>query len=198
MGVLWVVALGLVLAMRPAAAGSADPAVEAQRASHAAAEARRTVAALDALSGVLEGAISDARTGSALIVAGTDPAGPPLEAAADTLESGTGRSSDAIGAVAALAGTLSSARPGMPTAQLSLAPAELLGIASQLRQSAEAAVPFVERRLAAQTMLQSLATAVIALSANRPDDATAAIASAREARAIVAAWKTPRPSSPCG
>ena len=192
-GVLSVIALGFLLAIRPAAAGSANPAVEAQRVEYAAAEARRTVAVLDGLSQVLEDAIGDARTGSALIVARSDPAGPPLEAAADTLESGSGRGSDAIEAVAALAATLQSARPDMSPPQLTLAPAELLGIASQLRQSAEAAVPFVERRLAAQATLESLATAIVALTANRPDDATAAIASAREARDTVAAWREPPP-----
>jgi len=192
-GVLWLIALGLVLSMRPAAAGSASPAIEAERANHTAAVARRTVAALDALTEVLQGAIGNARTGSALIVDGSDPAGPPLEAAADTLESGSGRGTDAIEAVAALAATLQSARPDMSPPQLALAPAELLGIASQLRESAQAAVPFVERRLAAQATLESLATAIVALTANRPDDATAAIASARDARAIVAAWREPPP-----
>ena len=192
-GMLAAIALGLLLALRPGAADRASPATEAERAGHAADTARDAIAALDRLAGVVDRAIGDARTGSALVISGSESPGPRLEAAATALETGSGIGAAAVEAVRDLAATLHAASPEAAAPQLVLGPADLLSIASQLRQSAEAAGPFVERRRAAEATLQSMATAIAALSADQPAEAMRAIAAARTTRAVVAAWRGASP-----
>lgn len=188
-GVLAITLLGGLLTLRPAIAAAADPALAELRARGAADTAAVAASAVDALGAVIDSAIAGARRGSALIIAGTDPPEVPLRTAAGALEAGSGTMADAAGALSVLAGTLAAVRPGEDAPRLEVTSTDLLGIASQLRASADAAEPFVARRQAAEATLASLATALVALTDDRPAEATTAIATARAARTNVASWE---------
>jgi hypothetical protein len=69
---------------------------------------------------------------------------------------------------------------------------ELLLIASQLRDSAEASTLFVERRHATETIVQALADALAALKASHPGAALSALDDMRSPMLLLEAW-TNRP-----
>lgn len=186
------VTLPLILFVpRSADPALADPPRQAGRVMALDDAAQRAVEELDGLAAVVAAAVAEARQGSARIVSGDDPPEPPLEAAAAVLAGGVGELRAAQTAVASLAGTLASVRPGQALPSLSVSEADLLGIADQLRAAAEAATPFVARRRAAAATLEELGRGLAALEANDPAAAQAAIERAATAREEVAGWEEP-------
>ncbi len=185
--------LGVALGLRPGVAADADPQLAAARAGAVAAAAGRAMAALDALTAIIDQARNAARSGSALIVDGSDPPGPPLIAAADALEASSAEVTAADEAVARLSGILAAVNPAEAGPPLGIGPAELPGIGAQLRESAPAATTFVGLRHAAQTTLTELGGALAALTADNPDTALAAITRARAARDLLSTWQSPPP-----
>ena len=161
-------ALGALLAARPATASAADPASEAMRVAALRTAAQTADRALGDLVEGLQAAIEVGRTGSALIVEGKrDP----------------GAAFDLQAVVSAVAPTIGPLPPGQP--------GSMQAIAAQLTAAGQAGGPFVERRLAADATLTALADALEALGDDEPEAALRALDRARAARAAVADW--PRP-----
>jgi hypothetical protein len=190
-GVAGALLLGLVLALRPAAADAADPGLEAARQRALLERAADADAALAAMEAQLRPARDAARDGASLIVAGEDDPQPSLEEAAAILEAAGPEAGAAAEALARLRGTAAAVRPGAVIPALA-APDDLAGIAGQLRDAATAAGPFLERRRAAERTLERLADALAALEADDLAAAERALDAARQARAMLAAWE-PRP-----
>jgi hypothetical protein len=184
-----------MLAARPVAAASADPPNEAERQAWLRATAGLADAALERLLSRLEAALDPARRGSALVVSGQDLPGPSLEAAAAVLE-GAGTAATAVAAAMTdLRSTLACVRPEAAAFPPSpVAVGELDSIAKQLRASAAAAGPFVERRWAAEATLTGLADALAALHRDDAGAALPALDRADASLAEVAAWEEPPPS----
>ena len=196
-GFLAVLLIGAGLAARPTALASADPPTEADRQAWVQATAVRADASLERLLVGLEGAVDSARRGSALIVSGQDPPGPPLDAAATILDGAHGEASAAAMAMVDLRGTLACVRPELAVLpDVGVDVADLVGIAGQLRDSAVAANAFVERRWAAEAALAALADALAALDRNDLSAALLALDDADAALEQVAAWGKPPPSLP--
>lgn len=193
-GALAVVLVGGGLAARPAAATSADPPGEAARQAWLMATGDAADAALERLQTELEAAIDAARRGSALIVSGDEPPGPALIEAAAVLEAARDEVTQAATATARLRGTLACARPDAAQLSADAIPDQVVGIAVQLRASASAAEPFVERRWAADSTLVALSDALAALDGDNPQGALAALADADAELELVAAWEEPPPS----
>jgi hypothetical protein len=185
--------LGVALGLRPAAAAAADPPLAAARAGAVAVAAGQAMAALDALAAIIDTARDAARSGSALIVDGNDPPGPPLIAAADALETSSATVADADAAVARLSGILAAVNPAEAGPALGIGPAELPDIGAQLREAAPAATTFVGLRHAAQATLTELGAALAALTADNPESALAALGRARTARDLLGTWQSPPP-----
>jgi hypothetical protein len=194
-GALAVILVSGGLAARPAAAASADPAGEAARQAWLVTTAGATDVALERLQVELEAAIDSARRGAALIISGEEPPGPALIESAAVLEASRDEVTQAAAATTQLRGTLACARPG--AAQLAAdgaVPDEVLSVAVQLRASASAADPFVERRWAADATLTALSNALAALDGDDPHGALVALDEADAAMEVVAAWDEPPPS----
>jgi hypothetical protein len=192
---LAILLVGSGLAARPAAAASADPPGETARQAWLVATAGAAEVALERLQVELEAAIDSARRGSALIVSGDEPPGPALAEAAGVLEASRDEVTQATTATTRLRGTLACARPdAAPLAGDGAVPDEVVSIAVQLRASAAAAEPFVERRWAAEATLAALSDALAALDGDDPEGALAALADAGAALELVAAWEEPPPS----
>ena len=187
MGVGAALVLGALLAARPADPAAADPPREAERRAYLEATARDAAAALDALSTALAPARDASRRGAALVQDGDRDPAPVLREAATLLEGAAAPSGAAVAAIEVLRGVTASAGAGVFVPEVA-APAELRGIAGQLRQAAEAAGPFVERRRAAERTLRTLEEALAALEANDADGALAALERARGSRAVLVAW----------
>jgi hypothetical protein len=190
-GTAWGIAaallLGLVLAARPADPVRADPPLQAARQGALANRAEAARDALLALEGALQPARDAAREGAALVVDGDQAPEPSLERAADLLVGAGDEAGRAVQALDRLRGTAASLSAGIaiPTVPAS---AELASIAGQLSEAAEAAGPFVERRLTARRTLELLEDALAALDANDPKGARPALEDARCALDEVAAW----------
>jgi len=193
LGLLGIGALGLLLGLRPADAAAADPPLAMARRAAATAAAQEASAALDGVAGVVNAARDAARSGSALIIDGTDPPAPPLLSAAAALEGGAGSATLAVHRVELLRGILAAVVPAAAEPPPALTAAELLSIAGQLRQAAPVATAFVERRHAAEMTLAELGAALAALTRDEPERASEAIGRARAARETVAAWEEPPP-----
>jgi hypothetical protein len=192
-----VVLLGGALAARPVAAASADPPREAERQAWLRASAAEADAALERLSLLLEEVVDSARVGSARIVSGEEPPGPDLEAAAVMLDGAGPAVAAARRALGELRGTLDGIRPDVGA----LAGYDVLAldpgiIAAQLRTSAAAAVPFVERRWATEATLEGLGEALAALDRDDPRNALRALDGADAELEVVANWENPPPSLP--
>lgn len=196
-GVLAVLLIGGMLAARPVAAASADPANEAERQAWLRATAGHADTELERLLSRLEAALDPARRGSALVVSGQDPPGPALEAAAAVLEGAHGEATAVAAAMVDLRGTLACVRPeAIAVSGPGISASDLDSMAGQLRSAAAAAGPFVDRRWAAEATLTGLADALAALDRNDPASALPALDKADAALAEVAAWHEPPPSLP--
>ena len=194
-GALAVLVVGGCLAGRPAAAASADPAGEAARQAWLLATADAADAALERLQVELEAAVDAARHGAARIVSGDEPPGPALIEAAATLEASRDEVTQAATTTTQLRGTLACARPdAAPLAGEGAVRDAVVSIAVQLRASASAAEPFVERRWATDATLAALSDALAALDGDDPEGALEALADADAALDRVAAWEEPPPS----
>jgi hypothetical protein len=187
LGIAAALLLGAVLAARPAEASLADPTLEAARQRELGSRAATAVDFLSALQERLLPAREAARDGSARIVDGDErPTGALLDAAA-RLEGAADAARDAALAMDRLRGTAASVRPEL-VVPLTPSPVELMEIAAQLRDAADAAGPFVERRWASERVLERLAAALEALEGDDPQSALGALAAARRSREALAAW----------
>jgi hypothetical protein len=193
-GALVVILVGGCLAARPADAASADPSGEAQRQAWLVATADAAEVALERLQTEIGAAIDSARRGAASIVSGEDPPGPALIESAEILEAARDEVTQAAAATDRLRGTLAGARRGARLAGDGAVPAEVASIAVQLRASASAAEPFVERRWATDATLAALSDALAALDGDDPEAALDALAEADAQIELVAAWEEPPPS----
>lgn len=182
--------LGAILTLRPAAASAADPAAAAERQQvlrDLAAEDDRRLAALVEQ---LQAAVDAGRRGSALVIAGEEPAQPDLSAAA----AAAAMAMPLVDASVRADGALDAVVPAVaPRLQLPAGPtsADLIGIDGQLDAAASASQPFIQRRLAAQATLTALGDALRRLEADQPGGALRALERAEAARARVAAWEDP-------
>ncbi|MGZ6372076.1 MAG: hypothetical protein ACXWL8_01630, partial [Candidatus Limnocylindria bacterium] len=113
---------------------------------------------------------------------------PELTAAADVLSSGAGEADAARRALVVLAGIAAAVRPGANVPALSYGGADLELTAGQLRASAAAATLFVERRHAAQAVVDALAAGLAALDKNDPAAALDSLAKADAPLALLGDW----------
>lgn len=183
-------ALGALLAARPATASAADPASEAMRVAALRTAAQTADRALGDLVEGLQAAIEVGRTGSALIVEGKRDPGAAFDRSAEKARAAEDLAVDAHAAVTDLQAVVSAVAPTigpLPPGQ----PGSLQAIAAQLTAAGQAGGPFVQRRLAADATLTALADALEALGDDEPEAALRALDRARAARAAVADW--PRP-----
>jgi tetratricopeptide (TPR) repeat protein len=190
-GVASALVLGALLAMRPADAAAADPPRAERRHETLRSVAREADERLGRLEQALDAAIEHGRRAAALTVAGSDPAPPAYEAAAGTLEDSVPPAAEAAEAVDHLRGALAAVRPGSADLPAGVSGSDLLGTAAQLRESGEAAGPFVRLRLAAEGTLAAMEDALAALDADDPDGALDALDAAATARDVVAEWEDP-------
>jgi hypothetical protein len=183
-----VAAIGICLGLRPADPTRADPPSSAHRREQLAAEGTAADASLAKLSDTLDAALGEARLGAALTSGGDPPPATALRAAATLLDADAATADAASRALEALAGTAASVAPDWRVRQLSYNGPELLSVAAQLRQSADAATLFVERRTAAQAVVDALGAAVAALDGDRPQAAIEHLDDAIAPLAIVEEW----------
>ena len=183
--------LGLGLALRPAGATAADPALAASRQATLQDLAAADDAALAAVIAELQRAVDAGRRGSALVIQGETAPGPALLQAADAAARAAQLAVDSARADATVDGTWQSVRPDVAAPPAGPAAADLLGIDGQLRDAAAASDPFVARRRAAAATLDAMAEALAALDRDQPNAALTALDRAQAARAIVAHWPEP-------
>ncbi len=191
LGVAAVLLFGAVLAARPAAAGAADPALDAARQRALVDRASAAATALAVLEAELGPAREAARAGASLLVEGERPPQPRLEDAAGLLAASAPEADAVADSLVRLRGTAASVSPGLDVPQVRGA-TELLQIGGQLLDAAEAAERFFERRMAAERKLARLDAALAALRAEDLEAADRALDDARRARATLATWE-PRP-----
>jgi len=189
-GVAATLALGAVLAARPADPSLSDPPRQASRLQHLHGRAREASDELAAYAAALEAARDHARRGVALVQSGDEPPAPALEEAAARLDAALPAAEAAQVALSALRG-VAAAMPTVVAIPPVAGPAELRGIAGQLRSAAEASGAFVARRSAATHTLEHLEVALAALEADDPSVALDALARARAARSRLEAWVPP-------
>ncbi len=183
-----VVALGAVMSQRSPDPFVADPAAAAAaRASLAGSisDARRALGDLDA---VLGAAITEARNGAALTVAGDGVPGQHFTAAADALAGGDQLVAQARAVLGAVAGQLAILQPTATPPTLDLALGGVQSVAGQLADAADAADSFRAMRDASQACLTDLGTALAALDHDDPVAALAALDLADAQRAAVETW----------
>jgi hypothetical protein len=187
---------GACLAARPAAPAEADPPVEAGRTAFAAMLATDASRLLADLQAALDAAIEHGREGTARTVAGDAPPEPEYLAAAEALTALAPGADDAAIAVGNLAAVIRALDPQRSVTRLPPGSGELLGIAAQLRESAQAAGPFVATRMASEGTLAALAQALADIQDGDLPAALAALDRAAEARGVVAAWENPPATLP--
>jgi hypothetical protein len=166
--------------------------------------ARRTVidrahaaeAALAVLRERLAGALEDARTGAARVVAGEEAPGPLFdEAAGEILEA-----VDAAVEAEATRESLAAARDAQApdAAALPLAPdaAEVASLGGQLGATAAAADDFAARRVRAESVTRTLLDALDALEAGEVDEADRLVAEAHATVDVLSAWEIGADSLP--
>jgi hypothetical protein len=182
---LALVGVGLVFGQRPAAAEQAAP--QDVIATHAAYRQRADAAldAVDALEAVLDPGREAGRRGSARIVAGDDPPGPPLEEAAGSLEASVDEADALAALLAAVRGSTAADGSEPPTP---VNGQDLRSIASQLRDSAAAGEEFAAMRHRAEEVGIALDAALHALEAGDTTAASEELAGARERYEVLAAW----------
>jgi hypothetical protein len=125
------------------------------------------------------------------VVAGEEAPEPYLEAAAEQLVLAGAAARSAQHATDALGGSLAAVLPDARLGGAVPGADELAGIAGQLRASAEAAGPFVERRRATGSVLAALRDALAALDRDDAPAALVALDDAEAALAVVEGWEAP-------
>ena len=151
--------------------------------------ARAADDAVSRLAAIVQRALDAGRRGAALTVAGTDPPGPELEAAADALIAGAGDADAARRALDRLAGTLGAVAPGTVLPPLSTDGQQMRLFAAQLREAADAATAFVERRHAAEAIVAALGDALAALDRDDPAAAIERLDATGPSRRLLDEWK---------
>jgi hypothetical protein len=180
--------VGIGLGLRPANPARADPPTAGDRREQLAAMATAADASLAQLSATLDAALEEARLGATLTGTGDRSPATALRAAATILDADAATADAARRALEALAGTAASVAPGTAVRQLSSSGPELLAVAAQLRGAADAASVFVERRNAAQAVVDALGAAVAALDGDRPEMALEHLDAAIPPLAVLEEW----------
>jgi hypothetical protein len=190
LGVATAVALGGLLAARPAAAERADPPLAAERRVLLFDAASRADRALDELIAALQAAIDDGRHGAALVIQGEQAPDPLLRSAAESASAARLQALVAQRTVQELDGIRSSVAPdqALPAGVSANA---LAGVDTQLDGAAAEAPTFVTRRDAARQTIEALGAALAALDRDDAGGALDELAAARRARSVVAAWPEP-------
>ena len=181
--------LGVGFGLRSAGPAQADPTMVAIRQGRLVAVARAAEQAVARLSAVMAKALDAGRRGAALTVSGTEPPGPQLEAAADALVAEAPTADAAQRALTVLAGTAAAISPDATIPTLSIRGPSLLLIGSDLRTSADAASAFVERRHAAEQIVQSLGEALAALNEDDPSTAITRLDATGAPRQLLVDWQ---------
>ena len=189
-GVGAVLALGTVLAARPAGAAS-DPTVATERAAALRAEAAEATQRLDTLIAQLQNALDAGRRGSALVVDGDDSPRADLEDAARLLAAASDEAAQAGAAADRVEGMLAAVAPERGPLPAGPSSALLPGIAAQFTSAADAAEPFVARRHASADTLDALAAALSALDDDDPRSALTALERAESSLQAVRDWEDP-------
>ena len=181
-------AVGIGFGLRSPDPAQADPVGALARTEALADAAGAADTALTGLSAELERARDHARRGAALTVSGEAPA-PELTAAADVL-AGAGDEADAARrALVALDGMAAAVQPEANVPSLTYGGADLEQLAAQLRNTADAATLFVERRHATRAVVDALAAALAALDRNDPTAAIDELRAADAPLALLAEWQ---------
>lgn len=181
-------AVGIGFGLRSPDPAAADPPGAAARARGLADAADDADAALAGLSAGLDEARDHARRGTALTVAGDEPA-PELISAADLLAGAGHDATAARRALVALAGMAAAIDPGLAVPALSYGGPDLEQLAAQLRSGADAATLFVERRHATEAVVEALAAGLAALDRDDPTVALAALDEADAPLALLDDWE---------
>jgi hypothetical protein len=189
-GVGAVLALGAVLAARPAG-GAGDPIVATEQAAVLRAEAADATRRLDALIAQLQDALDAGRRGSALVVDGEDSPRADLEDAARLLAAATDEAAQAGAGAERVDGMLAAVAPERGPLPAGPSSALLPGIAAQFTSAADAAEPFVARRHASADTLDALAVALSALDDDDPRGALTALERAESSLDAVRDWEDP-------
>jgi hypothetical protein len=187
--VLAALLLGTVLAARPA--GSVDPTVVAERVSTLRAQAAEAATRIDALIAQLKVAVDAGRRGSALVIDGDESPRADLLEAAQAVSDASGEAALAAAATARVTGTMAAVTPGRDPIPAGPTTALLPGISAQFASAADAADPFVARRLATDETLAALADALAALDNDDPRTALAALDRADAALDVIRDWEEP-------
>jgi hypothetical protein len=185
-------AVGIGFGLRSGDPSRADPTAEAARIRSLGAAAAAADHAVLQLSSALAEVLDHARLGAALTVAGTRAPAPELTAAADRLVVVAAEADAVRRSLSALHGTAAAVEPRTVIPALGYDTPQLLLIASQLRDSAEASTLFVERRHSTETIVRDLGEALAALDHDQPAEALADLHDARAPMALLEAW-TKRP-----
>ena len=175
----------VVFGQRPAAAALAAP---QDRIATLVAYRDRAAAAMEALevlTAALEPGREAGRRGSARIVAGDEPPGPPLAEAADALEAAGGEADALATLLASVRGSVVAAGAGPDAPATS---DTLRSIASQLRDSAAAGDDFAAMRHRTEEVEDALDEALTELAADDTTAASERLTAARERHEILAAW----------
>jgi hypothetical protein len=167
--------------------GGADPSAARHAEQLVRERARAALDALDALAAGLAPALDSAREGASLAVQGDEPPGPPLEAAAETVEEAGADADAARRAVSALDGARRALDPGTPGLPPAIDGVELGAVAAELRAAAPAAAAVAELRRGARRLLEGVDRSLAALADGMHGAARAEIEAARaEHDALVA------------
>ena len=183
-------ALGAVLAIRPAGAAG-DPTVATEQAAVLRAEAADATRRLDALIAQLQNALDAGRRGSALVVEGDVSPRADLEDAARLLAAASDEAAQAGAAADRVGGMLAAVAPERGPLPAGPSSALLPGIAAQFTSAADAAEPFVARRHASADTLEALAAALSALDDDDPRGALTALERAESSLEAVRDWEDP-------
>jgi hypothetical protein len=183
---LALIGVGLVFGQRPAVAEQAAP--QDVVATHAAYRQRAEAAldALDALEAALDPGREAGRRGSARIVAGEEPPGPPLEEAAASLEAAVDEADALATSLLAVRGSTAADGNGPPTP---VNGQDLRSIAAQLRDSAAAGEEFATMRHRAEEVPMALDAALRAIETGDTAAAAEHLAAARERHEALSAWE---------
>jgi hypothetical protein len=181
-----IIGIGLLFGQRPAVAELAAP--QDAVATDAAYRGRAMAAleAIEALEAALDPGREAARRGSARIVAGAEPPGPPLEEAAGSLEAAIDEADALVGLLAAVRGSTAADGDEPPSP---VDGQDLVSIAAQLRDSAPAGEEFAAMRRRSEEVGTALDVALQALERGDTAAATDALNGARERHEILTAWE---------
>jgi hypothetical protein len=181
--------VGIGLGLRSPDPLRADPPLAAARLRHLAAVASTADGAVLRLSAALAEALDHGRQGAALTVAGDASPAPELISAADRLVAAASAADAVRRSLAEMAGTAASIDPRTEVPALGYDSPELQLIAVQLRDTADAAAVFVERRHATEEIVRALGDALAALDRDEPSAALDSLDQARAPMSLLEAWE---------